>query len=388
MTHNNLAQFSDIFSSGASLLAQAPGRLEVLGNHTDYNQGFVLSVAVDRKTQVSFKKVDGTSCQVCSPMMGDGIREFDLTDVRAPLPNKDWTNYVRGVVVELQKRGHHITAFQALVTSDIPLSAGMSSSASLEMAMVTGLDGLFDLKLTIKEMALIGQGCENNYIGANTGLMDQLTSLAGAKGQMVVSEYRDITVSHTPLPEDLAFVVINSNVTHDLSQEYNERRQQCENAVSTIAKERPEVIALRDVDLNLLKRYKGKLDPLDYHRALHVVEENARVQQAQRFLSRRSYTEFGQLLFHSHASSQLNFENSCPELDALVQLAQQSPSCLGARLSGGGFGGISIHLVRDIDAGEYSRSTSDAYAKMTGQQTLAFTCRGAGGASFEHLYRR
>ena len=385
MSHNNLDQFEQVFGSSAILLAQAPGRLEVLGNHTDYNEGFVLSIAVDRNTQISFKKIEGNSCQVFSPAMGDGIREFDITDISTPLPNKDWTNYVRGVLVELQKRAHTITAFQALVTSDIPLAAGMSSSASLEMAIVTGLDALFELQLEPKEKALIGQGCENNYIGANTGLMDQLTSLSGRKGEMVVSEYRDVTVSHTPLPENLAFVVINSNVAHDLSQEYNERRQQCENAVATIAKDKPEITALRDVNLQLLEQFKNKLELFDYKRALHVVGENSRVQQAQEFLSQHDFSQFGQLLFDSHASSQQNFENSCPELDALVKIANQSSLCIGARLSGGGFGGISIHLVRAMDAEQYCTDATEAYARETGKQTTAFICRSAGGASAEFL---
>lgn len=385
MSHNNLDQFEQVFGSSASLLAQAPGRLEVLGNHTDYNEGFVLSIAVDRNTQISFKKIEGNSCQIFSPAMGDGIREFDITEIDTPLPNKDWTNYVRGVLVELQKRDHKITAFQALITSDIPLSAGMSSSASLEMAIVTGLDALFGLELELKEKALIGQACENNYIGANTGLMDQLTSLSGAKGEMVVSEYRDVTVSHTPLPEKLAIVVINSNVAHDLSKEYNERRQQCENAVATIAKDKPEVTALRDVDIDLLESSRDKLDSFDYKRALHVVGENARVQQAKESLSNNDFIQFGKLLFESHASSQNNFENSCPELDTLVQIAHQSPLCLGARLSGGGFGGISIHLVNAKDAEQYCDYATAAYLTQTGKQTTAFICRSADGASAEFL---
>lgn len=385
MSQNNLNQFKETFATSASLLAQAPGRLEVLGNHTDYNEGYVLSIAVDCNTQISFKKIAGTSCQVASPMMGGAIREFDLNNISQPLPDKDWTNYVRGIIVELQNRGHQISAFQALITSSIPLSAGMSSSASLEMALVTGLDALFDLNIELKQKALIGQACENNYIGANTGLMDQLTSLSGRKGKMVVSEYRDVTVNHTPLPENLAFVVINSNVAHDLSQEYNERRQQCENAVATIAKENPEISALRDVDLNLLDNFKNKLEWFDFKRALHIVGENARVQQAKELLSRHDFIEFGQLLFNSHASSQQNFENSCPELDALVKIGNQSSLCLGARLSGGGFGGISIHLVRAMDAEQYCLEATEAYAKATGKQTTAFICRSADGASFEHL---
>lgn len=385
MSQDNVQQFESIFQASPSHLAKAPGRLEILGNHTDYNEGFVLSVAVDRSTQVSFRKTQGSTCQVYSPMMGDGVREFGIDDIAIPLPNKDWTNYVRGVVVELQKRGHQISAFQALITSDIPLSAGMSSSASFEMAIVTGLDSLFELNLPISEKALIGQGCENHYIGANTGLMDQLTSLSGRDGQLVISEYRDITIDHTPLPNELSLVVINSNVAHDLSQEYNERRQQCENAVATIAKEHPQVTALRDVDLDLLEANKTELELYDYKRALHVVGENTRVHKAKELLDERDFASFGQLLFESHASSKANFENSCPELDDLVEIAQQSQLCLGARLSGGGFGGISIHLVRSVDAEAYCDYATSAYTQKTGKKTTAFICNSAAGAAVEFV---
>jgi galactokinase len=380
-----LVLFEEIFKSKADLLAQAPGRLEVLGNHTDYNEGYVLSIAVDCNTQISFKAIEGTTCQVFSPAMADGIREFDLNDIATPAAGKDWTNYVRGVVVELQKRNKKISAFQALITSNVPLSAGMSSSASLEMALVAGLDQLFNLSLELKEKALIGQGCENNYIGAKTGLMDQLTSLSGQKGKMVVSEYRDVTVSRTSLPEELAIVVLNSNVEHDLSQEYNERREQCENAVATIAKSNKSVKALRDVDLDLLEKHKKQLAELDYKRALHVVGENTRVHEAQELLAKEHYIKFGHLLFASHESSKNNFENSCPELDTLVDIARESQLCLGARLSGGGFGGISIHLVYAEDAEEYCTYATNAYSEKTGKTSQAFICRSADGASAQAL---
>ena len=375
---NNANQFTETFGSRPDLTVQAPGRLEVLGNHTDYNEGFVLSVAVDRYTEISFKALRGgtTICQVSSPSMNDGIREFDLDNIATPALGKDWTNYIRGVIVELQKLGKKIDAFQALITSNVPLSAGMSSSAALEMAVVTGLNELYNLGLTVQEKARIGQGCENNYIGANTGLMDQLTSLCGKKGQLVISEYRDLTISHTPLPPELALVVINSNVAHDLSQEYNERREQCERAAATLG-----IKALRDVDLETLQANKSKLQNLDYRRARHVVEENARVHQAQTLLAQNNWAAFGALLYASHDSSRHNFENSCPELDCWVDdIARASPLCLGARLSGGGFGGISIHLVYAEHAKEYSTYAVEAYAAKTGEKTEALVCQSANGA--------
>lgn len=385
MSSENTQLFERTFNTSADLSAMAPGRLEVLGNHTDYNEGFVLSIAVDCNTQIYLKAIEGNRCQVYSPAMADGIREFDLNDITTPAAGKDWTNYVRGVVVELQKRNCKISAFQALITSNVPLAAGMSSSASLEMALVTGLDQLFSLGLELKEKAFIGQGCENNYIGANTGLMDQLTSLSGQKGKLVVSEYRDVTVSRTSLSEELALVVLNTNVAHDLSQEYNDRREQCENAVAVIAKTNKSVKALRDVDLELLEKNKNRLAELDYKRALHVVGENNRVKEAQELLAKNRFVKFGHLLFASHESSKNNFENSCPELDTLVDIARESNLCLGARLSGGGFGGITIHLVYAEDAEEYCTYATNAYTEKTGKTSQAFICRSAGGACAQAL---
>ncbi|WDE96119.1 galactokinase [Lentisphaera profundi] len=385
MSQNNPKYFTDTFGIEPELLAQAPGRLEVLGNHTDYNEGFVLSTAVNCTTQISFRKIEGDSCQVTSPFMKDGIREFNLNEIDQAAAGKDWTNYIRGVIVALKKNGHCVTAFQALITSDVPLSAGMSSSASLEMALVTGLDELFAFGLDNKSKALIGQACENNYIGANTGLMDQLTSLSGLEGQLVISEYRNVTVNHTPLPTELALVVLNSHVAHDLSLEYNERRQQCENAVATLQKFKPKISALRDVNLDQLISHKNDLEENDYKRALHVVGENQRVHQAQEFLKHADYTAFGQLLFESHQSSMDNFENSCPELDQMIEIAKDSPLCLGARLSGGGFGGISIHLVKHTDAEQYAKEAALAYKQKTGKETQTIICQAAQGAVSQNI---
>ena len=380
MSQNNLPLFSETFGCSPDLFAQAPGRLEVLGNHTDYNEGFVLSTAVNCTTQISFRKIEGETCKVSSPFMNDGVREFKLSEIAEPAEGKDWTNYIRGTVVALQERGYEIGAFEALVTSNVPLSAGMSSSASLEMTLVTGLDELYSLGLTNKEKALVGQACENNYIGANTGLMDQLTSLSGQEGQLVISEYRDITVNHTPLPTELALVVLNSHVAHDLSLEYNERREQCENAVATLQKFKPEIKALRDVDLDFLLSHKNDLAENDYKRALHVVGENSRVHQAQEFLKNADYAAFGQLLFESHQSSMDNFENSCPELDSLIEIAKASSLCFGARLSGGGFGGISIHLVKSSDAEQYAKEAALAYKEKSGKEIQTIICQAAQGA--------
>jgi len=381
----NRQSFTEVFKAEPDLTVFAPGRLEILGNHTDYNEGYVLSTAVDRIICASFRKVDGDVCQVYSADVDQTIHEFRLAEIADPLADKHWTNYVRGVVVEIQKRNLQLGAFQLVLSSNVPASAGMSSSAALEMALVTGFDQLYSYELELKEKALIGQGCENNYIGANTGLMDQFTSLAGEAGQLVVSEYRHHELSHTPLPEGLALVVVNSGVKHDLSEEYNDRRKQCENVVSIFSKEDSSVKALRDVSLSDLEQGKAKLPEEDYRRALHVVQENARVHQAADTLKAEDYDAFGQLLFDSHASSVSNFENSCPELDQLVELAKQSPLCLGARLSGGGFGGITIHLVKAEDAELYAKEISKEMARLTGIEPETFVTKSDVGARVADL---
>ena len=378
---NTAELYEQTFGYFPTVRSQAPGRLEVLGNHTDYNEGFVLSVAVDVGTQMAFEKAKGTVCKIFSPNMGDGVRSFDLNDIAQPLDDKDWTNYIRGVVVELQKRNYPVRAFTAVVNSNMPISAGMSSSASIEMALVCGLCELFEFEICLEEKAKIGQGCENNYIGANTGLLDQLSSLSGKKDFLVVSEYRDLSVRHTPIPAELALVVVNSGITHDLSCEYNERRLSCEEAADVLKSIYPGVNSLRDVSLHMLDDNKDSLSPAAYLRARHVVSENTRVIESQTLLSQNKLIEFGQLLFDSHKSSRENFENSCEELDFIVEAARNSGLCLGARLSGGGFGGISIHLVKAENTNKYLNYIKTVFEDKYRFIPDTYVCRSAEGAS-------
>lgn len=373
--------FKQTFNADLDLVANAPGRLEILGNHTDYNEGFVLSTAVDKKTSIGFRKIDGDVCEIFSPFFAaQGVRKIELNDLATPLEGKDWLNYVRGVLNEMQKRDLKPGAFQAYITSDIPLSAGMSSSASLEMAIVEGITALFDIQLEAGDKAKIGQACENNYIGANTGLMDQLTSLCGQKDQLVVSEYRNLEVHNLVFPSELAWVVINSEVKHDLSEEYNERREQCEGALAKLQETIEGATALRDITVAQLEKNKAHLTEGQYKRALHVTSEIQRVFTAHDLLIKGNFEAFGQLLFDSHQSSINNFENSCPELDHLVELAKESPLCLGARLSGGGFGGVSIHLVRRQDTDAYRQYIADQFTAQGKSEPPMWVCEVSRGS--------
>lgn len=367
--------FKVTFGGKPDVYTQAPGRLEVLGNHTDYNEGFVLSTAVDRYTSIAAREIDGNICRVLSPSIEKVIRTFSLDDLTAPLPGNDWINYVRGILLEFQKRNFHLRAFEAVITSDVPLSAGMSSSASLEMALATALQTLFGLDVSKNDLAKIGQGCENNYIGANTGLMDQFTSLNGQKNAFVLSEYRNLNVENIAIPNGLVFVVVNSGVKHDLSQEYNKRRESCEKAAAALG-----IAALRDSDLTTLLDSRAELPETVFKRALHVVSENERVHSAVKHLKNNDLKAFGALLFESHQSSIDNFENSCPELDRIIETARRSPYCQGARLSGGGFGGITIHMVLEDVVEEYCQ-----YLKNELTEPEIHLCKSADGAKAELL---
>jgi galactokinase len=384
---NTLELFEHTYNTQAEVIAKAPGRLEILGNHTDYNEGLVLSVAVDCHTEIAFREIEGTECKIYSPVINDGIRSFNLHDIDQPLEGKDWTNYIRGVIRELQKRDFQTKPFEAVITSTIPISAGMSSSASIEMALISGLCELFDFDIDLIEKARIGQGCENNYIGANTGLLDQLSSLAGKENHLIVSEYRHLNIDHTPIPSELTLVVVDSGVKHDLSCEYNERREMCEEARDKLKAAHPEIKALRDVSTTMLEAHKEHLSENAYKRARHITEENERVKLARQLLEKNKLTEFGQLLYDSHESSINNFENSCEELDFLVKVSKESGMCLGARLSGGGFGGISIHLIKSELSSKYVQFIKAAFEKRYKRIPEAYICRSADAASAYSVQR-
>ncbi|MEN9841069.1 MAG: galactokinase [Verrucomicrobiota bacterium] len=341
-------------------VASAPGRLEILGNHTDYNEGFVLSCAVDQRCHVALAPAPGDHCLVWSEDLQEAVA-FRLADLARPEPRR-WGGYVRAVVDQLTRRGVPLRPFAAAIQSSVPLSAGMSSSAALEVALITGLLKLGGTELPPGDIARVGQAAECAATGARTGLMDQLTSCLGRADQLVLSEYRDLTVRHVGMPAGYAWVVVDSGEKHDLSKEYNDRRAACERATATLAQLEPGVRALRDVSPATLARHAEAVGA-DLPFARHVVEECDRVLRGEKLLLSGDVTAFGQLLFASHASSQANFHNSSHGLDQLVGFALLDKRCLGARLSGGGFGGVSIHLVKASDADAYAADITRAFTR-------------------------
>ncbi len=382
MQQNLIEKFERFYGAKPTVAAQAPGRLEILGNHTDYNQGFVLSCAVEQHTGFVLRPVAGKHCKV-KDFRDNSIREFDLDDIATAIP-RDWSNYIKGVIVELAKRGIEVGAFEAGMESTVPLSAGMSSSAALETAAGFAFREAFGIKLANADWARVGQGVENNYMGLKSGLLDQFSSIFGKKNSMILSDFRSVEVLRTvALPDGYSIVVINSMAKHNLvDSEYNVRREDCESAAEKLAQIYPDVKTLRDVSLEQLESAKSALTEREYRRALHVVGECTRVMEAVRRLEANDVAGFGRLWFESHESSRVNFENSTEELDYLVELAKSTPGGLGARLSGGGFGGISIHLVATADAETYARRVQAGYKARTGIDAEYIICAiGAGAES-------
>jgi galactokinase len=350
----------------------APGRAELLGNHTDYNAGLVLSIAVDRGVRLA-----GT-------VRADGklifrSRELGKTyegslDALAPSAEHPWANYLLGVFDEFRRRDLAIGGAELEIASNLPLGAGLSSSAALETSTAFWIQKAFGHALPPLELAKIGQASEHRFVGVKCGLLDQISSIFGKAGQATFIDCRSFEVRNLPIPAKDKFVIANSGVKHSLvASEYNQRRAACEAAAQAFG-----VPFLRDVDSARLEAGGGALPPDVLKRARHIVGENERVAEAAGLLARGEAAAFGQLMFDSHESSRVNFENSCPELDRLVEAARRTPGCLGARLSGGGFGGATINLV---EAGAEAGLIAALEAAVPG--TVCLVTAAADGARIE-----
>jgi len=325
---------------GETISTYAPGRAELLGNHTDYNEGFVLALAVDRGTTIKGQERTDRTVRIYSRELGETVTiALDKLAAESVAP---WSRYVLGVVDQFRRNELPIEGFEAEISGNLPLGAGLSSSASLENATVLLLAKLFGAKLEPMQMARLSQKAEHDFVGVRCGLMDQIASLMSKASHATFIDCRTTEVSHVPLAGEVSVIIANSNAKHELiGGEYNERRSDCEAAAHALG-----VNYLRDTSTEMLKAHKSKMADRIYRRALHITGENERVLEGSAALRKGDLACFGELMFASHDSSMHNFENSCPELDQLVAAARKTPDVLGARLSGGGFGGATINLVR------------------------------------------
>ncbi len=375
----------------------APGRLELLGNHTDYNQGLVLALAIDRATALAVTpRVDG-QIELRSGSF-EGRVKFPL-DAIFKNPEAPWANYVKGVLRQLQARGAHFTGFNASIASTIPPGSGLSSSAALTVGTALAVRALHPYALTATgvtvpprrgldrvlppltaaeklETAKLCRAAENDYVGAQCGLLDPLSSLFGKAHHALEIDCQSFAIEAVPMIGEVALVVCPSGVTHALAAgEYNELRRHCEAAAAALG-----VKSLRSVEPSMLAANKSRLSLRQHDCADHVVGEIQRVMHGTRALREGDFEQFGLFMFQSHESSRDRFRNSCAELDLLVDLARTQPACLGARLTGGGFGGATVNLVRRDEVENFCRAMADSYEERIGLRTEPMVCQAADGA--------
>jgi galactokinase len=375
-----LAAFRTATSCDAEAAAYAPGRVNIIGEHTDYNDGFVLPAAVDRGVAVAARRLPGDTFTLHAIDLGHhcsfarGALEQD--------PRHPWANYFKGVVWALAKRGLSFPACEAVITGDIPQGAGLSSSAAYEVATVLLLETLGGFSLPPVEIAQLAREAENGFVGVACGIMDQMASVFGEQGRALFLDCRSLVRTTVALPPGLKLVVVNSGVRHSLaaSSGYNERRAQCEEGVRVLSTSLPNVRALRDVEPDDLSRLLPALSPVVAKRCRHVVSENARVAQVISAMKAGDLGQLKTLLSASHFSLRDDYQVSCPELDLLVDLALAQPGCQGARLTGAGFGGCTVNLVEAPAVEAFSRSMMSAYQKRAGRPAAIHVFEPSAGA--------
>jgi len=372
--------FTQKYNKQPELTVYAPGRVNIIGEHTDYNDGFVMPCAINYGTAIAGSKRADHIWNIYAADL-DLEDTFSL-DEDFPQSEQKWANYVRGVVKFIQERCPQFKQGADLVISgNVPHSSGLSSSAALEVAMGKFCQKLSDLPLTHTEIALIGQKAENKFVGANCGNMDQLISALGQKDHLLMIDCRSLETQPTPVPKDVSVIIVNSNVPHDLvTGEYNTRRWQCEKAAEFFG-----VKALRDVSVEEFQKRESELTALNSlvaKRARHVVTENQRVLDAVEALKHNDLTKLGELMGQSHESMRDDFEITVPQIDYLVELAQLVIGKIGgARMTGGGFGGCIVALAPHDKVEEVRKIIADNYEKQTGLKEDFYVCTASQGVS-------
>ena len=377
-TNSIRAQFEQHYGIHPRLIVRAPGRVNLIGEHTDYNDGFVCPVAIDRATYVAARPRDDDQVEVFAADLGEEDA-FSLAQIERSVEHP-WSNYVRGVVKGLQVADHPLGGANLMIMSDVPRGAGLSSSAALEVATGYAFQVLNRLNLLGEELALLAQGAENNFVGVQCGIMDQMISAMGQADHALVIDCRDLNFQAVPLPSGVNIVVCDSNIRHQHSDSgYNERRAQCEEAVRLLKQKLPKIRALRDVTMDDLEQYGSLLPPVVLARARHVVSENQRVLEARDALLKGDVARFGELMNASHVSMRDDYEITVPDIDILVEIAQRQPGCYGSRMTGGGFGGCTVSLVEASEAARFTEQVATAYHQATGRDTTVYVCRAVNG---------
>lgn len=371
----------ELFGSPPAVIVKGPGRVDLMGSHTDYNEGFVLPVAVNVDVLAGGRLRDDNKIAVYSGNF-ETLVEFALDAIEYDNVNT-WSNYVRGVVHFLQEAGVELRGANIVLHGNVPIGSGLSSSAAIEMAVAFLLQTLVGFEMSGPDLALIGQAAENRFVGVNTGIMDQFISRLGKKDSALFLDCRTLEYEHVPLDTSRFKIVVCDTMKRRglVGSEYDTRRSQCEEGARLFAQWYPEVKALRDVNSEMLAKHKRDLPEVVYKRAAHVVGEDERVLASREVLAAGDFVEFGKLMNASHDSARDLYEVSCPELEAMVKAARGAPGALSGRMAGAGFGGCAVSLVRDEYVEQFLRSVSVEYEAETKLAPSLYVCTAEDGAS-------
>ncbi|MGH9607646.1 MAG: galactokinase [Terracidiphilus sp.] len=355
-----------------------PGRVNIIGEHTDYAEGFVMPAAINFATLAGISPRSDGKIVIYSENYGEE-KSFDAAS--PPAKSGHWSDYPLGVVYTLAREGHKIPAFSLSIWSDVPLGSGLSSSAALEVSTALAVLSLVGAGYPGPVLARLCQRGENEYVGVNCGIMDQFISLNGKENHALLLDCRDLSYKLAPIPDHVALVIANTMVKHsNVGGDYKTRRAESEAACAVIASHRPGVPFLRDATLEDLKKWGHEMAPKPLMRARHVIGENLRTLAACNALLRGDMAELGRLMAEAHWSYSKDFEGSCVEADAMVELAQDLPGLIGARLTGGGFGGCTVNLVEQADAASFARELGLRYTARIGIVPQIHICHASGGA--------
>jgi galactokinase len=365
---------------GEPIIVRSPGRVNIIGEHTDYNNGFVLPAAIDKAIYVAVSPRNDEQIKLYS---GEFDKSFDASLTELKPTKEGWPNYILGVADQLMKRGYAIKGFNLAIDGDVPIGSGLSSSAAVECATAFALNEIFKLGISKKDLAFIGQKAEHTFAGVMCGIMDQFASVFGKKDHVIKLDCQSLDYEYVPLKlEGYKILLLNTNVKHSLaSSEYNTRRAQCEQGVAWIKEHHPEVNSLRDADMEMLHKYVQPKDALIYKRCKYVVEEKERLLTGCEDLKKGDLKSLGRKMFQTHDGLSKEYEVSCKELDFLVDAVRNNPDIVGARMMGGGFGGCSINIVKEEAIDPLVKSIGESYEKNMGKELTAYIAQVEDGTS-------
>lgn len=365
---------------GKPTIVRSPGRVNIIGEHTDYNNGFVLPAAIDKAIYVAVAPRNDERIILYSGEFGESF-ETALSDLKPT--DKGWPNYILGVADQLRKGNYKPGGFNLAIDGDVPIGSGLSSSAALECATGFALNEIFKLNISKKDLAFIGQRAEHSFAGVRVGIMDQFASIFGRKDHVIKLDCQSLEYEYVPLKlEGYKILLLNTNVKHSLgSSEYNTRRAQCEQGVAWVKQHHPGINSLRDVSMEMLHQFVEPKDTLIFRRCKYVVEEKERLLTGCEDLKKGDLKSLGRKMFRTHDGLSKEYEVSCKELDFLVDAVRNNPNVIGARMMGGGFGGCTINIVKEEAIDSLVKEIGESYQKEQGKELTAYIARVEDGTS-------